>query len=248
MRDLKFIALGMAAALSFVSCNRNIYGNYPSGYPIFYNFLQVDGDQTRIGINGPAAVAGIPMPKDESMIVLHGEPIASFKDAKGREQRNLGRTDTIVEVTGLVPKKDREARLHFRLVALSLAGSVTDVGGQEWKVKVSLSEKREQPQSIAVVRNNSYSNAVGQGEGTFDSELLLLPRFVFTSGGEERIVDEPERLGVKFIATDAQWSSIPPRGAVRPELNGRFFALKAVHGGEAGQHATKAATVGTESF
>jgi hypothetical protein len=238
----------MVVALSFVSCHGNTYENHPSVHPVFYNFLQVDGDQTRIGINGPAAVAGIPMPKDEQVIVLHGEPMASFKDAKGSEQKNLGRTDTIVEVTGLVPKKGREARLHFRLVALSLAGSVTDAAGQQWKVKISLSEKREQPQSTAVVRNNGYSKAVGQGGGTFDSELFLLPRFVFTRGGEEKVVDEPDRLGVKFIATAAQWSSIPPKGAVRPELNGGFFALKAVHGGEAGQHATRAATVLSESF
>jgi hypothetical protein len=242
MRKLNLIAVAMAVVLSLVSCHRNIYKN-----PISYNFLQVDGDETRIGINGPAAIAQIPM-RDEQIIVLHGEPIVSFKDARGQDQRNLGMTDTIVEVTGLVPKSGSEARLQFRLVALSLTGSFTDARGQQWQVKVSLSAKREQPQSIAVVRNNYNSNAARQGGGTFDSELHLFPRFVFTSGGEEKIVDEPDRLGVKFIATNAEWSATPPRGAVRPDLNGGFFAVKAKHGGEAGQHATKAAVVATASF
>lgn len=79
-------------------------------------------------------------------------------------------------------------------------------------VKVSLSEKRGQPTSNAIARNTAYARAASQG--TFDSELLLYPRFEFTRGGEQKIVDDPDRLSVKFNAKNAQWSSVAPRGAV----------------------------------
>lgn len=235
MRTLRLVAVAIAAVFSLALSH-----NQTQSVPISYNFLQVDGDETRIGIQGPAMLAQIPL-RNERIIVLRGEPIASFVDSTGQQQGNLGLTDTIVEVTGSVPQPGNEAQLQFRLVALSLAGSFTDDRGQQWQVRVSLSRNREQPQSRAVVRNSSG----GQGGGTFDSVLHLFPRFVFTSGSSQRIVDDPDGLGVRFVATNAEWSAVPPNGAVRPDLNGGFFAMNAKHGGEAGQHATKAAVLAT---
>jgi hypothetical protein len=241
MRNFRLVAVATAAVLSLAAAY-----NQGAANPVSYNFLQVDGDKTRIGINGPAAMAQIPL-SNQKIIVLHGAPIASFKDSTGTEQGDLGLTDTIVEVTGAIPERpDSEAQLQFRLVALSLTGSFLDDTGQKWQVRVSLSQKRDQPISTATVRNNGGST--GQGGGTFDSVLHLLPRFVFTRAGAtggERIVDNPDQMGVRFVAANAEWSAVPPSGAVRPDLNGGFFAVQAVHGGEAGQHATKAAVMTT---
>lgn len=233
MRNLRLVAVAVAAVLSLAAAH-----NQKATTPVSYNFLQVDGEKTKIGINGPAAMAGIQL-SAQQIIVLHGAPIASFKDFTGQEQGKLGLTDTIVEVTGAIPSPHSQAQLQFRLVELSLTGSFLDNSGQEWQVKVFLSQKRGQPISTAVVKNNG-------GGGTFDSVLNLFPRFVFTragAAGEERIVDDPDRLAVRFVAANAEWSAVPPSGAVRPDLNGGFFAVEAVHGGEAGQHATKAAVM-----
>jgi hypothetical protein len=240
MRNARFIVPAFVAALISACSHQGGYQSGSASGPISYNLLQVDGDQTRIGINGPATAAGISVPKNEQIIVLKGEPLASFKDATGKEQGNLGTTDTVVQVTGRLPEPGRESPLIFRLIALSLAGSLTDAEGNQWRVKISLSERRGQPPSNAVARNKAYTQ--GDAQGTFDSELLMYPRFVFTRGGVEKVVDDPDRLSVKFTAHDAEWSSVPPRDAVRPEMSGRFFALRAKHGGEAGQHATKPAT------
>jgi hypothetical protein len=236
MKNLRLVTVTIAALLSLAAAHNQVATN-----PVSYNFLQVDGDETRIGINGPAAMAQIPL-SNQQVIVLHGDPIASFRDSTGQEQGDLGLTDTIVEVTGAVPGPGSEAQLQFRLVALSLTGSFLDDTGEKWQVRVSLSKKRDQPPSTAVVRNNG-GGSTGQGGGTFDSVLNLFPRFVFTRAGAQRIVDDPDRLAVRFVAANAEWSAVPPSGAVRPDLNGGFFAVQAVHGGEAGQHATKAAVM-----
>lgn len=243
MRNLTMVAVAAAAVLNLAAAS-NAANNQVTTNPVSYNFLQIDGDKTRVGLNGPAAMARIPLSSQQA-IVLHGVPITSFKDYTGQTQGNLGLTDTIVEVRGAIPGSGSEAQVQFRLVAMTLTGSFLDDAGQKWQVRVTLSKKRNQPPSAAVVKNDGGST--GQGGGTFDSVLHLFPRFIFTRAGEERIVDEPDQLAVNFTAADAEWSAVPPTGAVRPDLNGGFFSVAATHGGEAGQHATKAAVMSSEN-
>ncbi len=180
MMTVKLIGIGVLLALGFfVDASPLSADPVKSGYDLF----ETDLARTDADLSGPAALVGIPFSgtPEKVRVSLIGVPIKSFRDKDGNEQTNLGTTDTVIERIGEVPEQ-ATGTVQLHVVALSLLGIFTDDTGRNWEVRITQSEQKPST-GMMTIRNET-----SQG-GTFGATLTVIPRFVFTSGTDQRVLD-----------------------------------------------------------
>jgi len=123
----------------------------------------------------------------------------------------LGSTDAVVRRLGPVPllSVPDAGLVPIEIVALNLVScspiTVTYPGpSQQWNVQVTLSSNMPQQQGQMTIRKNCCNG------GTFDSQLPVLPKFIFTEVGNPsnmRVLDLGGMMPpIMFQSTGSNWS------------------------------------------
>jgi YVTN family beta-propeller protein len=172
-------------------------------------------DGTFADLSGPAALLNIPFagPPEKVRVYFTGVPIKSFRDKEGKEQKNLGTTDTVVERTpGDVPAEvGKEITVQLRLVALSLHGIFTDDRGQNWEVRITPTEKQPSAGTMTIRRESAEG-------GTFNATLTVVARMEFTSGSDKRILDPAPPITFETVPSESDADALGVQGGVAWQL------------------------------
>lgn len=219
MRTVRILGTGVMLLVSLLVSNSSA-DPVKSGYDLF----ETDPARTFADLSGPAALANIPFsgPPEKVRISLSGVPVKSFRDREGREIIGLGTTDTVIERTGEVPHGG-SATVQLRAVALSLKGAFTDDTGRKWEVRVMLSEKQLSTGTMTIRHET-------EDGGTFNATLTVVPRFVFTSGADQRVLDPGPAITFESVPVDSSMDGLQQKGVPwshkRPKngvILGNFF-------------------------
>jgi len=188
-------------------------------------FTTPPGGATRLDFGSTPLPADFFAPGSDpfsGVIVFQGEPLNTLPLGL------LGPTDTIVQrqAPAQVGGTNPPPIIPIEIVALSLVSvnpiTVTYSNGinpELWNVRINLSSNSPQPTGIMIISNGPCN---GQG-GTFDSQLPVSPRFVFTRVGDgtNRVVDPGPP--VQFHTLDGHWLPNDPGFQIISPVNQSFM-------------------------
>lgn len=207
MRVIRFLEVCTLLAVVGLFSGSILAIQTTSGYDLFETYP----DGTFADLSGPAALLNIPFagPPEKVQVYFTGVPIKSFRDKEGKEQKNLGTTDTVVERTpGDVPAEVGGAvTVQLRLVALSLHGIFTDDRGQNWEVRITPTEKQPSTGTMTIRRESAEG-------GTFNATLTVVARMEFISGSDKRILDPAPPITFETVPSESDADALGVQGGV----------------------------------